>query len=125
MPPFISICIPAYKRPDFLKRLLDSIAVQTFRDFEVIMTDDSPDGSVAQLVKEYESSFHVHYHKNPTPLGSPGNWNAALSLAKGQWIKMMHDDDWFADAGSLAEFADTAKHNKNKSFIFSGFTEVQ
>ncbi|MGZ5190970.1 MAG: glycosyltransferase family 2 protein, partial [Flavisolibacter sp.] len=38
MKPFVSICIPAYKRPDFLIRLLDSIRVQTFKDFEVIVT---------------------------------------------------------------------------------------
>ena len=42
-PILISICIPAYKHPDFLKRLLDSISIQSFRDFEVIISDDSPD----------------------------------------------------------------------------------
>lgn len=39
---FASICIPAYKRSDFLARLLDSILVQTYCLCEVIVTDDSP-----------------------------------------------------------------------------------
>ena len=39
-PSLISICIPAYKHPDFLKRLLDSISIQSFKNFEVIISDD-------------------------------------------------------------------------------------
>ena len=47
--PLISICIPAYKRIDYLQKLLDSISIQTFKDYEVIVTDDSPDESVEIL----------------------------------------------------------------------------
>ncbi|MFT3903300.1 MAG: glycosyltransferase [Niabella sp.] len=120
--PFISICIPAYQRPQYLKRLLDSIRVQSFTNFEVIITDDSPDDSVYQLFNAYAGIIPtLYYHKNPRPLGTPANWNAAIALAKGQWIKLMHDDDWFAHAGSLQQFADAAKENEG-AFIFSAFT---
>lgn len=122
--PFLSICIPAYKRTDFLKRLLDSIAVQTFRDFEVIITDDSNDDSVAQLAFNYGQLFTIVYQKNNPALGSPENWNAGIRLAKGNWIKMMHDDDWFAAKDSLQAFADAAVQHADCSFIFSGFTQV-
>jgi GT2 family glycosyltransferase len=50
----ISICIPAFKRTDFLKRLLDSIAVQTFRDYEVVLSDDSPGEEVRDFTRHYE-----------------------------------------------------------------------
>src|SRR5438309_1205572 len=50
----ISICIPAYKRTAYLKRLLDSVAIQTYTDFEVIVSDDSPDNSVQLLCKKYD-----------------------------------------------------------------------
>jgi hypothetical protein len=55
-------------------------------------------------------------------LGSPENWNAAIRLARGEWIKMMHDDDWFAHKNSLQEFANATK--ENVSFIFSGYNEI-
>ena len=61
---FISICIPAYKRIDFLKRLLDSIAIQSFRDFEVIVTDDSPSDEVELFCKLYNKRFVLYYYKN-------------------------------------------------------------
>ncbi len=123
-PVFISICIPAYKHVEYLKRLLDSIASQSFRDIEIIVTDDSNDGTVANFLQSYQSIMPIQYHKNKVSLGSPENWNAGIRLAKGTWIKIMHDDDWFADDQSLNEFASAAKQFSNANFIFSGFTEV-
>ena len=121
---FISICIPAYKHVDYLKRLLDSIAIQTFKDFEVIITDDSPGNEVEQFCLQYQSLLPIKYIKNNTSLGSPGNWNACISNASGQWIKIMHDDDWFACPESLKHFAGAAFQGKNSQFIFSAFTEI-
>ena len=40
----VSICVPAYKNPVGVERLLESIKVQSFTDYEVVVTDDSPDG---------------------------------------------------------------------------------
>lgn len=117
--PFISICIPAYKRVHYLKRLLDSIRMQQFRDFEVILSDDSPDASVRDLVSEYEVHFPIHYFQNKPSLGTPANWNAAIAKANGEWIKLIHDDDWFARADALGKFAAAAK--SGKKFIFSAY----
>ena len=47
--PLISICIPAYNRTTYLKRLFESIVDQVFKDFEVIVSDDSPNDSVKDL----------------------------------------------------------------------------
>lgn len=120
----ISICIPAFKRTDFLKRLLDSIAVQTFRDYEVVLSDDSPGEEVRDFTRHYEGMFPLVYHRNQPALGTPANWNKAISMASGQWIKLMHDDDWFAEPFSLAAFADAAKEQKDEDFFFSAYTNV-
>lgn len=120
---FISICIPAYKNTLYLQRVLDSIKEQTFRDYEVIITDDSPDDSVALLTEKYKQAFPLRYFRNQPALGSPANWNAAMKLATGQWIKMMHDDDWFAAEDSLQHFASAARQT-NSEFIYSGYIKV-
>ena len=121
---FISICIPAYKHVEYLKNLFDSIVIQTFKDFEVIITDDSPGDEIERLCLQYKSVLTIQYFRNENPLGSPENWNAAIKNANGQWIKMMHDDDWFVDEESLQHFANAAYENKNGDFIFSGFIEI-
>ncbi len=117
--PLISICIPAYKRVNYLQRLLESIAIQTFKDFEVVITDDSPDRSVSDLVENYRSLFPILYYHNQQAKGTPANWNEGISKASGEWIKLIHDDDWFATKDSLRIFADHTKHNT--TFIFSAY----
>lgn len=119
----ISVCIPAYKNITYLQRLLDSIAIQTFTDYEVVITDDSPDNSVEEFLKNYKTIKTIRYFRNPIPLGTPENWNEGIRRARGTWIKIMHDDDWFTDNECLRLFA-AAAIQTDHSFIFSGFYNV-
>ena len=121
--PHISICIPAYKNISHLKRLLDSVQIQTFLNFEVILTDDSPDDSIKNFIGNANYHYPIRYYKNITAAGSPENWNISISHAIGKWIKIMHDDDWFSDENSLNEFYKKSI-KVNTSFIFSGFKNV-
>ena len=121
---FISICIPAYKRASFLKRLLDSIRIQTFRDFEVVLADDSPDNEVYELSRNHGLADSIRYFKNEKTLGTPENWNESIRRARGKWIKLMHDDDWFSDPGALGSFANAIKNSPGSLFFFSGYTNV-
>ena len=116
MPVLFSICIPAYKRPENIDRLLSSILIQTFNDYEVIITDDSGDDSLKDVLEKY-SNLPIKYFRNEKPLGTPANWNYSISLAKGEWIKIMHEDDWFADERSLAFFAEATSKNKKIYFL--------
>jgi glycosyltransferase involved in cell wall biosynthesis len=120
----ISICIPAYKRTAFLKRLLDSIIIQTYKNFEVIVTDDSPGNDVKELCNQYKNLITLFYYHNDQQLGTPENWNEAIRKAKGEWIKLMHDDDWFVNENSLTHFAETVQKNPSSSFIFSAYSNV-
>ncbi|MBS1597640.1 MAG: glycosyltransferase family 2 protein [Bacteroidetes bacterium] len=120
----VSICIPAYKRIDYLQRLLDSIQIQTFRNFEVIVTDDSPDDSVKNLCTRYYAQFTLLYFKNSSTLGTPENWNESIRRSSGAWIKLMHDDDWFVEENSLKYFVDLIDKNQSSSFIFCAYTNV-
>lgn len=115
----VSICIPAYKRVNFLKRLLESIKIQTYKNYEVIITDDSPDNSVKELVNQYIEVFNIKYYSNNPALGTPKNWLEGISKASGEWIKIIHDDDWLSSQYSLEKFIKASEHNCR--FIFSGY----
>lgn len=121
--PHISICIPAYKRVEYLRRLLLSIREQSFRDMEIILTDDSPDDSVKNLINGFPD-LSIRYFRNEPALGTPANWNRAIRLASGKWIKLMHDDDWFSSPEALQEFARAAAAS-NADFVFSAYNNVQ
>ena len=121
--PLISICIPAYQRGEYLKRLLDSIEIQTFRLFEVIITDDSPGTQLLELVENHPLMPLIRYYKNQRTLGSPENWNEGLRKSKGDWIKIMHDDDWFSNPDSLNFFV-KAIEKGGAGFYFSAYTNT-
>jgi glycosyltransferase involved in cell wall biosynthesis len=118
--PKVSICIPAYKQTEFLAKTLDSIKIQNFKDFEIIITDDSPDDSVEQLINSYNFEGKLRYIKNKIPKGSPANWNEAIKRASGEYIKIMHHDDWFTDANSLSKFVQLLDNKPDADFAFSG-----
>jgi glycosyltransferase involved in cell wall biosynthesis len=121
---FISICIPAYKNVSFLTRLLDSVQIQTYRHFEVVITDDSPDNEVFELCEMHALKDSIRYFKNEINLGTPENWNESLRRASGKWIKLMHDDDWFAIPDALKIFADAISKHPEAVFFFSAYTNV-
>ena len=123
--PLISICIPAYKRLHYLQKLLESISKQTFKEYEVVITDDTPDGSVENFVKEFPGIERIYYYKNEPTLGTPENWNEAIRKAKGVWIKLMHDDDWFATNNALQIFYENIQKHRDAHFFFSAFENVE
>jgi glycosyltransferase involved in cell wall biosynthesis len=109
--PFISICVPVYKNYEYLKRLLDSLCIQEYTSFEVLITDDGSDINIKNLCLSYTHCISIFYFKNYNSLGTPENWNQAIRKARGKWIKLMHDDDWFANRESLGVFAEAAQNN--------------
>lgn len=122
--PSISICIPAYKNKVFLERLLDSIKIQSYKNFEVVITDDSPDNDLFELCQRYNVYFELNYFKNTKNLNTPENWNESVKKAKYEWIKIMHDDDWFVNAESLAHFAEAIIVNPSVYFFFSAYQNI-
>ena len=122
--PLISICIPTYKRPDLLKVLLDSIKIQTFKDIEIVINDNSPDKSIEVLLQSYLLILPIKYKKNEPAVSAGANSVYVMERACGKWIKPMHDDDWFEGPAALGIFAEAAL-NSGKDFIFSASNQVQ
>ncbi len=92
--PKISIIVPVYKVEQYLRRCLDSIASQTFTDWECILIDDgSPDksGAICDEYAEKDSRFRVIHQKNK---GVSAARNAGLDAARGEWIGFVDSDDW-------------------------------
>ncbi len=122
----VSICIPTYKQIIYLQKNLESILIQDYEDYEVIITDDTPDDSVKDFVQSYKIRFtdKLNYYKNIVSLGTPENWNEAISKAKGEYIKILHHDDWFTDKNSLSEFVKMLEENPQSDFGFSGAVAI-
>jgi glycosyltransferase involved in cell wall biosynthesis len=117
--PTVSICIPAYKQTLQLKKTLDSILVQDFQDFELLVSDDSPDNQVEELIAQYQFGDKLSYWRNLPAKGSPENWNEALKRARGKYVKLLHHDDWFTSPVSLRLFVEMLEEHPEADFAFS------
>ncbi|HOV13575.1 MAG TPA: glycosyltransferase family 2 protein [Spirochaetota bacterium] len=119
MSPKVSICIPAYNQTKYLKKTLDSILIQDYKDYEIIVTDDSTTNDVYELIKTYDFNGKLMYIKNIINLGTPENWNEAIRNSTGEYIKIMHHDDWFIKEYSLRKFVESLENNPSSDFVIS------
>jgi len=85
----VSICIPTYNRPVQLREAIASALAQTETDIEVIVTDDAMRQDLASEL----SDRRLRYYVNERNLGMAGNWERALSLARGRFVGLLMDDD--------------------------------
>jgi len=122
--PKVSICIPAYKRVRCLRRALRSIALQTFEDYEVIITDDSPDDQVERAVEDCTLAANIIYHKNRKRLGPASNWDVAVRRASGDYVKMLLTDDWFTAETSLDRLVSMLDDEPKADFGFCSSLNV-
>jgi glycosyltransferase involved in cell wall biosynthesis len=117
--PRLSICIPTYRQIDYLRETLRSVQAQTFDDYELIISDDTPDDSVSRLVELFNFGYRLRYHRNSKALGSPQNWNEAVRQAKGDYIKLLHHDDRLANPDALGAFVRMLDEHPESNFAFS------
>lgn len=92
--PLISICVPTYNGARYLQQALDSIAAQTYKNIEVIISDDTSTDKTLEICKTFKenSDFPVHIYPHQ-PAGIGANWNHCISKTNGDYIKFLFQDD--------------------------------
>ena len=92
--PLLSVIIPVYKVEKYLRRCLDSIVNQTYKNLEIILVDDgSPDNS-GKICDEYaqnDKRIKVIHQKNK---GQGAARNTGIIAANGELITFVDSDDW-------------------------------
>lgn len=95
--PEVSIVMPCFKRPDYLKASLESALAQNFKGkYEIIVCDNNELNNIPtrnqKIVEEFNDS-RVLYYRNEKNIGMYGNWNRLIELAHAPFIVYLHDDD--------------------------------
>lgn len=88
--PLVSIIIPTYNRPDFLKKTLDSALSQTYVNIEIIVVDDCSELNLEAFSNQFPS---VKFLKNDSNRGACYSRNRGLKLANGDYVNFLDDDD--------------------------------
>jgi glycosyltransferase involved in cell wall biosynthesis len=111
MPPKYSVLLPTKNRLELLKGAIETVALQSFGDWEIIVSDNCSTDDVIGYVSRL-CDPRIKVSRSEVPLSVTDNWNRAINRASGDYIVMLGDDDglapnYFSRMNSLiAEFAD-------------------
>lgn len=90
----ITVITPAFNAEKFLRKTIESILNQTFKNFEYIILDDCSNDGTLELIKKYaKCDRRIVVVSNKNNLGIAGNRNKGISLAKGRYIVWQDADD--------------------------------
>lgn len=105
--PLVSMVIFAYNRPDYVRKLLQSIVEQSYRPIEVILTDDCSPNSLEPVAQEFQllanKDLAIRFFRHTTNLGVMGNFTFAHRQAIGKYLVPFPHDNWLTDHDFLAE----------------------
>ena len=117
--------MPLYNQTKFLEEALQSLLAQTYRDFKLLIVDDSTEPSPGIIVKRYAAKdSRIQYIKNKSRKGMVGNWRACFKHAG--------DVDYFAWVGDhdvwhpewLEKMVATLNENLNAVLVYPVFERI-
>jgi len=102
----VSVIIPTYNRAHLIRKAIQSVLNQTYRNFEVIIVDDGSTDNTAKVVESFKDK-RIKYLRHEKNQGAPAARNTGIEIAKGQYIGFLDsDDEWLPGKleKSLREF---------------------
>ncbi|MDE2322411.1 MAG: glycosyltransferase family 2 protein [candidate division NC10 bacterium] len=92
--PRVTVLIPVYNREKYVAAAIESILVQSFTNFELLLIDDGSTDDSVEVLQSYTTDPRVRLVCNEHNLGIPKTRNRGIDLACGEYIAMLDSDDW-------------------------------
>jgi glycosyltransferase involved in cell wall biosynthesis len=94
--PLVSVLIPTKNRPQFLELALNSALQQTYKNIEIIISDESNNDETEKLIQSYLHQFpQIRYVKYQENVDYVNNFNYLFKLSNGEFINYLMDVDLF------------------------------
>jgi glycosyltransferase involved in cell wall biosynthesis len=95
--PRVSVGLPVYNGEEFVGHAIDCILAQTFRDFELVVSDNASTDRTREICESYAArDGRVRYFRNLTNIGLAPNHNRVVDLSRGQIFVWASHDDYIA-----------------------------
>jgi len=123
--PFFSICIPTWeikgKGAEYLEYSFNILAQQTFKDFEIIVSDHSINDDIKNVCNIWSNLLNIVYLKNEIGRGKTSpNVNNAINNSNGLFIKTLWQDDFLYNVDSLEIIHNNICQNINNHWFITG-----
>lgn len=116
--------MPAYKAASYIEKTLESIGIQTYSNWELVVVEDGTDDGTKIIIDKFNSEVEqdVIYFKNDVNKGVSATRNIAATLANGYWLAFLDSDDiWHKD--HLSVLMETALNYLEHEVFYSTHTK--
>ncbi|MBD2093924.1 glycosyltransferase [Trichocoleus sp. FACHB-591] len=91
--PLVSVAVATFNGEKYLREQLDSILGQTYKNIEIVVSDDCSSDRTLDILEEYRSKYGLRYFCNERNLGLVRNFESAISMCQGKYIALCDQDD--------------------------------
>ena len=123
--PRISVLMLTFNRPQFIGRAIQSVFDQTFRDWELIVVQDGNHGLTSDILREWQASDpRIRYFHREAPGNIANACNYGIARARGEYIAILDDDDYWATPEKLEKQRGFLDENPDYAACGGGVTVV-
>lgn len=116
--PYFSIVIPTKNRPRFLNDSIQSVLLQHFKDYELIISDNCNEKETQDIIKKYIGNPHVISIRTESELNMLDHWEFATSKARGKYVIVLADRKLLCQNALKKIYKLTLKYNTINVFSF-------
>ena len=115
----ISVIIPIYNTEKYLKKCIDSVICQTYKNLEIILVNDGSTDNSLNICNEYKNKDTRIKVINKKNSGSSATRNMGIKNSNGQYLLFLDSDDWYKYDDMIESLVKTAKRYSSDLVIFN------
>jgi glycosyltransferase involved in cell wall biosynthesis len=117
--PETTVVLATYNGEKFIAEFLRSLIAQSYRDFDVVVSDDCSTDKTISIIESFQSKLGISFSKNSTNVGPSQNFSRATNMATGEFIAFADQDDiWQPDKLLLMVNLMKTRCNVQPSLVF-------
>ncbi len=122
--PLVTIALPTYNRYEGLKQSLECFITQSYKNIEIVISDNNSDFDPTSLVELYiKDDPRIKFYRQKINIGMKANGDFLFSKANGKYFLLGSDDDWW-DPKFIETMVELLEHNPDASCAISDFQEI-
>lgn len=117
MDPMVTFVVPCYNLAHLLEECVNSILSQTYKDFEILIMDDSSPDNTPEVAQSFKDP-RVIYVRNEANLRHLANYNKGINLARGKYIWLISADDYLHTPYVLEKYVIAMENYPDCGYVF-------
>jgi len=114
----VSVILTSYNHAAFLKKSIDSVLLQSFQNYELIIIDDCSSDDSCDIIESYHDE-RIQFYRHDYNRGGGAIKEGVQNYAKGEYIAILHSDDFWKDKNKLKKQVDYLDNHKDCAAVFT------